>query len=68
MYSPIMWANPNNLKHIKEEKKIEHTFDNQMEAVEKKQINSKENFFERLYKSLALGRLFKISNSSYSYK
>ena len=63
-----MWANPKNLKHLKEEKKTEHTFDNQMKAVESKQIKPVEKFSEASCRILAFLRQFKTSNRSYSYK
>ena len=68
MYSPTMWANPNNLELIKEKKEIEYLDDAQMKIIEKKQISPKKTFFELFYKSFAFLRFFKISSRSYSYK
>jgi len=59
MYSPIMWANPNELKHLQEKRKKQIE---QIEVAEIKTSNDersqKPNVFDTLFRSLAISRLF----------
>jgi hypothetical protein len=61
MYTPIIWANPNNLELIKEKRNIERLNNNQKKKTIKSHTHPKENILERLYKSLSLARVFKMS-------
>ena len=68
MYSPTTWANPNNLELIKEKRETEYLNDNHIKRYVKNRKKQRNSFFEALFKPFAVVRLFKISNSSYSYK
>jgi hypothetical protein len=63
-----MWANPDNLKLIKEKRDSERLNETQLKKAVIKQTNPKENILGRLYRSLALDRIFKTSHSTLFYK
>ena len=59
MYTPIMWANPNELKHLQEKRKKQSE---QMLSAEVKKTDSEQsqklNVFDLLFRSLAISRFF----------
>lgn len=64
MFTPTMWANPNNLELIKEKKETEQLDSNIINNIENKKIDSEGKFSETIYKFLISVRLFKTSQST----
>ena len=58
MYTPINWASPKNLEVIKDKKNAEQLNPNQMEDTAKEPENNKTRFFDMLYKTFAIKRVF----------
>jgi hypothetical protein len=61
MYSPIMWAEPNKLKHLKEKRALEYKEANKAEKHEVTSYTSKLSLFEIFYKPIEYLRTLKIS-------
>lgn len=64
MFTPTMWANPNNLELIKEKKETEQLDSNIINKIENKKIDLEGKFSETIYKFLISVRLFKTSQST----
>jgi hypothetical protein len=61
MYSPIMWAEPNKLKHLKEKRVSKHKAVNQVKSSESRTYPYKFKFFDAFYRPVVFLRMLKIS-------
>jgi hypothetical protein len=59
MYTPILWANPYELKHLQEKrKKQSDNIENHSTEQVRKESSQKLNVFDVLFRSFAFSRLF----------
>jgi len=61
MYTPIMWAEPNKLKHLSEKRVSNHAKDNRVKYTKSKAYAYKTKLFDALHRPVAFLRMLKIS-------